>query len=134
MTSESEQEMAEMTRSFYHTLYISEGVNHMDEVINVVPVKVTDQMNDKLIRPFKEKEVKEALFYMFPTKAPGPDGYPTHFFQTHWDLYGEEVTLAVLIVLKGEDDVRDINQTFIVLIPKVASPEDLGQFRGWRIE
>jgi hypothetical protein len=42
---------------------------------------------------------------------------------------GEEVTLAVLRVLKGEDDMREINQTFIVLIPKVASPEELGQFR-----
>jgi hypothetical protein len=41
---------------------------------------------------------------------------------------GEEVTLAVLRVLKGEDDMREINQTFIVLIPKVASPEELGQF------
>jgi hypothetical protein len=42
---------------------------------------------------------------------------------------GEEVTSAVLRVLKGEDDMREINQTFIVLIPKVASPEELGQFR-----
>jgi hypothetical protein len=42
---------------------------------------------------------------------------------------GEEVTLAVLRVLKGEDDMREIKQTFIVLIPKVASPEELGQFR-----
>jgi hypothetical protein len=42
---------------------------------------------------------------------------------------GEEVTLAVLRVLKGEDDMREINQTFIVLIPKVASPEELGHFR-----
>jgi hypothetical protein len=32
-------------------------------------------------------------------------------------------------VLKGEDDVREINLTFIVLIPKVANPEELGQFR-----
>jgi hypothetical protein len=37
--------------------------------------------------------------------------------------------LAVIRVLKGEDDMREINQTFIVLIPKVASPEELGQFR-----
>jgi hypothetical protein len=39
------------------------------------------------------------------------------------------VTSAVLRVLKGEDDMREINQTFIVLIPKVASLEELGQFR-----
>ena len=32
-------------------------------------------------------------------------------------------------VLSGEDDPALINDTFIVLIPKVASPEELGQFR-----
>jgi hypothetical protein len=64
---------------------------------------------------------------MFPTKAPGPDSFPAHFFQTHWDLCGEEVTRAVLTVLKGEDDMRDIIQTFVVLIPKVASkPRRIG--------
>jgi hypothetical protein len=75
------------------------------------------------------KEVKEALFQMFPTKAPGPDGFPAHFFQRHWNVCGTEVTAVVLRILKGEDDPTVINNTFIVLIPKVASPDELGQFR-----
>src|SRR4051794_39293344 len=86
-------------------------------------------MNDALLKPFEEGEVKTTLFQMFPTKAPGPNGFPAHFFQTHWDICGEEVTQAVLRVLKGEDSLEKINQNFIMLIPKVASPEELGQFR-----
>ena len=35
----------------------------------------------------------------------------------------------MLRVLSGEDDPVRINNTFIVLIPKVKSPEELGQFR-----
>jgi hypothetical protein len=50
-------------------------------VLVVVPAKVTADMNAKLMNPFAEKEVKEALFQMFPTKAPGPDGFPAHFFR-----------------------------------------------------
>jgi hypothetical protein len=38
------------------------------------------------------------------------------------------VTKAVLRVLRAEDSPEGINKTFIVLIPKVASPEELGQF------
>jgi hypothetical protein len=40
-------------------------------------------MNDKLIAPFSEMEIKEAIFQMFSTKAAGPDGFPAHFFQRH---------------------------------------------------
>jgi hypothetical protein len=35
----------------------------------------------------------------------------------------------VLRILRGEESPEGINKTFIVLIPKVASPEELGQFR-----
>ena len=101
----------------------------MQEVLQAIPTSVTSEMNAKLTAPFETKEVKDALFQMFPTKAPGPDGYPTHFFQRHWNLCGGEVTEAVLKILRGEDSPEGINKTFVVLIPKVATPVELGQFR-----
>jgi hypothetical protein len=66
---------------------------------------------------------------MFPTKSPGPDGFPAHFYQRHWDVCGEEVTRAVLRIVRGEEDAECINDTFLVLIPKVMSPTLLSQFR-----
>ena len=44
-------------------------------------------------------------------------------------MCGHEVTSVVLRVLRGEDDPASINNTFIVLIPKIANAEELGQFR-----
>jgi hypothetical protein len=44
-------------------------------------------------------------------------------------LCGDEVTGAVLHILRGDDSPEGVNKTSIVLIPKVASPEELGQFR-----
>jgi hypothetical protein len=124
-----EVEMKNMTTAFYKNLYTSEETIGMEGVLDTVPTKVTPRMNDSLLAPFTESEVKEPMFQMFPTKALGLDGFPAHFFQRYWELCGAEVTTVVMRVLKGEDDPAVINKTLVVLIPKVASPEELGQFR-----
>lgn len=127
--SEDCEEMQAMTRDFFQNLYTSEGTANMSAVLDHVPSKVTDSMNTFQCAPFTEKEVKEALFKMFPTKAPGPDGYPDHFFQRNWDTCGEDLTRAVLRVLNGDEVPDEVNDTFIVLIPKVQNPSSLGRFR-----
>jgi hypothetical protein len=65
---------------------------------------------------------------MFLTKALGPDGFLAHFFQRHWELCGKEVTTMVLKLLNGEEEPMGVNKTLIVLISKVASLEEIGQF------
>lgn len=127
--TEDNVEMGQMVTEFYRDLYRSEGTEDMGVVLDHVPQKVTPQMNDQLMANFSTEEVKAALFQMFPTKARGPDGFPAHFFQRHWELCSGEVTSVVLRVLGGEDDPAVINTTCIVLIPKVTTPEELGQFR-----
>ena len=83
----------------------------MDQLLNTVPVKVTIDKNGALLKPFSTDEIKSALFQMFPTTAPGPDGFPAHFFQHHWNNRGEEVATVVLRVLNGEHDPALINDT-----------------------
>ena len=41
------------------------------------------EMNNMLLEEFTPEEVKKALFQMNPTKAPGPDGMNTLFFQKY---------------------------------------------------
>ncbi|XP_071676896.1 uncharacterized protein [Lolium perenne] len=76
----NEKEMGALANGFYKQLYTSEGVSSMEEVLNYVPTRVDREMNRALDASFQAKEVKEALFEMYPTKAPGPDGFPAHFF------------------------------------------------------
>jgi len=79
--TEVEREMSEMAMLFYQKLYTIEGTIGMERVLDTIPSKVTAEMNSQLLRPYTKEEVKVALFHMFPTKAPGPDGFPAHFFQ-----------------------------------------------------
>ena len=113
------EEMKAMTTSFYKTLYTSEGVHDMDRVLDTVPIKGTQSMNESLNAPCSPEEVKRALFQMFPMKSPGPDGFPEHFFQRHWEICREDVTRAVLRIVEGNESAASINDTILVLIPKV---------------
>jgi hypothetical protein len=83
---------AEYGLQFLQNLYTSEGGQNTNEVLDHVPRKANTEMNAILTAPYEPAEVKTALFQMFPTKAPGSDGFPAHFFKRHWDVCGEEVT------------------------------------------
>ena len=91
--------------------------------------KVSAEMNDLLVAPYMKEEVKTALFQMFPTKAPSPDGFPAHLYQHHWELCGADVTEVVLRIIRGEESAESINDTVLVLVPKVKKTTLLSQFR-----
>jgi hypothetical protein len=80
--TEDETVVASMTTKFYRSLYTAEGTANTDQLLDTVLTKVTGEMNDMLLKPIGPEEVKNALFQMFPTKAPGPDGFPAHFFKS----------------------------------------------------
>lgn len=71
----------------------------------------------------------KALFQMVPTKAPGPNGFPTLFYQQYWDIVKGSIMDAYLQVLNQEAFVRQFNQTHIVLIPKTKQPQEVTDYR-----
>lgn len=66
---------------------------------------------------------------MMGANNPGPDGFTTAFYQVHWDIVGPSITSAILNFLNGGQMPEGINQTTIVLIPKIKHPQDLKHFR-----
>ena len=77
---EDMQQLQAHAVEFYRNLYNTEGTTWIDKVLSSVPVMVTTIMNERLDAPYTEAEVKSSLFQMYPTKAPGPDGFLAHFF------------------------------------------------------
>jgi hypothetical protein len=66
---------------------------------------------------------------MGANKAPGPDGLTAGFYQFHWEILGPRVTAAVLDFLNGGAMPESINNTTIVLIPKVKNLQEKKHFR-----
>ena len=91
--------------------------------------KVTPEMNDYLEEPFTLEDITSALSYMYPTKAPGPDGLPVVFFQKHWQIVGSRVTKTCLHILNEQGTLESLNHTFIALIPKIEKTRVVSNFR-----
>lgn len=124
-----QEQLEELANNFYQDLFSAQAGLETELVCQHVPRKVTDPMCEILEQAFLPEDVEKALFQMGPSKAPGPDGFAAGFFQRHWALVKDSVTSAVLGFLNGGDMSNVVNQTVLVLIPKVANPQELTQFR-----
>ena len=86
-------------------------------------------MNEEMIKEFTKDEILTALKQMHSTKAPGPDGMSTVFFQKYWDIVGTRVTNMAFNVLNSYMSIANINNTNIALVPKKNSPTKMTEFR-----
>ena len=101
----------------------------MEECLNAVPHKMTDEMLEVLSKPYSREEVKAALFQIGPTKAPGPNGMNALFYQKFWHIVGSDLTDAMLEFLHSGNMVPKMNYTHIVLIPKVKKLDKMSDFK-----
>jgi hypothetical protein len=86
-------------------------------------------MNDELCKPFTQEDVKRALFSIGDMKAPGTDGLHALFFKKCWGILGDVLSKEVLDAIGKKEIPRGWNDTVIVLIPKVQTPETISQYR-----
>ncbi|KAI8550738.1 hypothetical protein RHMOL_Rhmol06G0131400 [Rhododendron molle] len=121
--------IADEFQSFFQHLYVSEGVQNIQQVTNFIPHRVSTSMNNSLLKPFTSREIKAALFEMHPNRAPGYDGMTAGFFQRYWGIVGVDVCRAVRSFFHDGRMLRSVNRTQIVLIPKVQTPTKVSQFR-----
>jgi hypothetical protein len=85
-------------------------------------------MNEHRMRPYGADEVKKAMFSIGDLKAPGGDVLHAVLFKKCWDFLGATLTKEVLYAI-NEKVIPDWNDTMIVLIPTVLSPEKISQYR-----
>jgi hypothetical protein len=90
-----QKELEAVVKCFYPELFTRQEILDVEPILDSVPVKITDHMNDELTKPFRAEEVEKALFMMGANKAPGPNGFTAGFYKHHWKLLGPSVTRGV---------------------------------------
>ncbi|KAK0607568.1 hypothetical protein LWI29_016836 [Acer saccharum] len=78
---------------------------------------------------FKEEEVWEAVCNCDGNKAPGPDGLNLNFIKANWGVIRMDFMQFIQEFYDDGKIVRDLNKTFITLIPKCGHPETVRDFR-----
>jgi hypothetical protein len=51
-------------------------------------------------------------------KAPGPDGFPSEFYQVFWDLLKDDLMTMFMEFYKGTLPLKSLNFETIILLPK----------------
>ncbi|XP_061993936.1 uncharacterized protein LOC133711869 [Rosa rugosa] len=123
-TSDPDQ-ISETLVRYYENIFHTEGSDSaaISTVLQALQPKVTDSMNEVLLAPYTDEEIKKALFQMHPSKSPGPDGMSPFFFQKFWNVVHHDVCLAVKHVLQTGQLSQESNFTHLTLIPKVKEPK-----------
>ena len=120
--TKNEGEIGKEVAKYYERLFTSSGHTNNNDILEEIPVTITEKMNDNLIKPVEEYEIKEAIFNMNPHKALGPDGMTPLFFQTFWDVVKQDVISAINSFFHSGRMLKAMNHTVISLIPKSATP------------
>lgn len=98
----------------------------MEHLINK---KLTGDQSLVMVHEVTDLDIKETIFSLNPTKAPGPDGYNVGFFQKAWPVVGHEITVAVKTFFKSGQLLKRANSTLVALVPKIPNPPKVGESR-----
>ncbi|KAK1370166.1 hypothetical protein POM88_036258 [Heracleum sosnowskyi] len=82
--------------------------------------KICAECNKWLSRDFSADEIHAALSDLDPSKAPGLDGFPSHFYKKIWNEVGNDVLEVCLNILNND---APFHATIIALIPKIGDEE-----------
>ncbi|CAA0837766.1 Unknown protein, partial [Striga hermonthica] len=126
---ETDEKIQDCVVDFYSQLFSTDGFRGDAGILNLIPQTISCDLNDSLICPVEEEEIKNALFCMSPNKAPGEDGYPPLLFQHFWPIIKEDLCTAITSFFSSGMILKSWNTTLITLVPKCINPTSLSQFR-----
>ncbi|KAL4310509.1 hypothetical protein GQ457_01G020120 [Hibiscus cannabinus] len=125
----STTEVLRVASDYFVSLFSANPPIDAPAFLEHITSSVTADINSGLLAPFTTEEVIAAFRDINPRKSPGINGLPSGFFRQHWEILGEDFVSFCLDLLRGHTDMASVNETVIVLIPKVDKPTSMRQLR-----
>lgn len=118
----------EHVTSFYKNLFGSKPPCNM-RLSSVGRSHLSTSALENLIKPFSEKEVKEAVDDMKSNSTPGPNGFGVQFFKSFWPEIKDDLMAMFEDFYKGKLDIKRFNYRVITLVPKIKEANNIKQYR-----
>lgn len=93
-----------------------------------LPRLVSPTMNIWLARIPRSKKTKKVIDKFNAKKAPGPGSFSICLFQVCWDILKDDIVVGLTHLFLGRSMLREINHTFITLVPKVVGAKSMSKF------
>jgi len=82
-----------------------------------------------LIADFSQEEVRPVIFQMEYNKTPGPDGFPSEFYQVFRDIIKDDLMALFMDFHHGSLPLNSLNFRTIILLPKKKNVKVIQQYR-----
>ncbi|VFQ85187.1 unnamed protein product [Cuscuta campestris] len=126
---ESQEDIIADGLSFFKKAFYEEPTLTDSDLLQSIPVVISEEDNNMLTRLPNETEVKEAILALDPNSCAGWDGFNGFFFRSYWETIKEDVTSSCQEYFLGIPPPKSICKTLITLIPKVDNASSWKNFR-----
>lgn len=80
---EGQEDIQRLIKEYFQEIYKPADSGANRDCINLISRLVTDAMNERLMSPVSEGEIRNVVFELGALKALGPDGLNGLFYQKH---------------------------------------------------
>lgn len=98
-------------------------------LVDIIPKVLSDDKNHNLVVIPSKEEIRSVVFSFDGSKALGPDDFPMFFFKQFWEVVEKDASNVVKEFFGARSLLKELNATFIVLIPKKQGDNSLDYFR-----
>lgn len=124
-----EEKIAKVIVQYFNDLFTSTPSEREEIIKLALQPRITDEENGKLIQIPSPEEIRSAVFFIHPDKAPGPDGFSAGFFHSNWDAIRGDIVSEIQEFFTSGKLPAKINETFVRLIPKKGSRQMVADYR-----